>query len=1167
MSDDVLIANLDIAALAVGQGDVDAGALALPAMADFSRLPSSTNPGPYISQTVLGGSSPFAEGERLKRGIHLHWSLPRQLTRGGSPPQGDNQAKDDKKTKGLAFPSVPDRWLVTRILRHDNGNAELKSWVVESDRLHDSGNPAQPTILFENARKQPQMARIGQVFAAEGWQEVAGEATRAPRPFTALGYGEPSFAAFYPNCASVFGFHDQLTDLRDPEAPVWISYQVSGWYAQESEDPLHLASAETLANWNVPEGSQPGRLICAGLLDEILWHASDRYLDTQRRDLTVAIAGSSREALSTLLATGEDADNTEALLNALQFGLLADADDHAGSTRDFEQKVHDAGFATLSGGNAWRIEAKDQAPGSEAPDLPVEQASLLAELNVLQNTLNEADRKRWALQAQLFLDWQKYQILLRDPAQVTPGLQLDPQDMRNWLLARSTEITTLLSDLAGQRSAIEQQEQQLRKKLGGAFTLSETTGAPRFYQPSEPVLLLAGKDAVPPARHAPDRIEGSSDECRLDRDIQRFSIVVLGRRGPYRRHSSNFSLLRLSAQIPLAPVLKALVAEALALSRNLPPTASMAADIVFHGAEPGPGYVQKWSTPWLPFLLHYEIELCALGGDKVSSDYPEDFIQQHFRFGFDAFELEFSSNTLGKPRVLRGSTLLAADATQGLTREIERHARQHGDNEALRGLLKKIERLPLLAQNLTGLNDTLLMQHAALQLKVNDPLVTDTEAPLIEAVRKAVDGRTRFTPLADATHTPLRAELLRIRRLRLVDVFGRFKDYSAPSVKIAKGMRPPPDLGQDGSALLAPRLAQAARLQLRWCSAADLKQERNESIDNGPILGWVIPHHLERSLTLHAANGQPLGKLALVGEEVRWSCAPLGKFAYDASLDAVFAEQPADFLHFAKAMENGTAKKVLEDFLGSIDFSLGYCLPNQFAETAEHVVLTGQPLVLARASLTLELLGPPARNQGWAALKASLANPDALDDAGLCKLRFPVRLGALNKWDDTALGYWIDPQDAAGYRDYKALYRPAVSGDDRKTDDPLSVTADGQAKNLVLLLDPRGSVHASCGILPAKVIDIPPKHYASTLAALDVTFDCLPVLTGGAAAAPASMVLPRVASGEWHWVSTAEKAWNSVTPSDINGARANLDYSHQTIAEGWLSVRRNAPKKAGPEKE
>jgi len=1164
MSDDILIANIDIAALAVGQGDVDEHALALPAMADFSRLPPKGDPAPYISQTVLDGSSPFAEGKPLKFGIHLHWSLPRQLTRGGS------------KTQGLRFPAVPDRWLVTRILQQDSNTVQLKSWVVESDRLSDTGNPETPTILFKNKKRQPQMAWIGQVFDAETWQETldADGIQRAPRPFTALGYGDPSFAAFYPNCVSVFGFHDNLAGVGSKMNSVRIRYQVSGWYARETEDPLLRATAKTFADWQVPPGSQPRRLICAGMLDGIDWKASARYLDTPPQPLSVTIAGTSREALSALLARGPKADKAEALFNALQFGWLADADTDTGSGREFEQQVHDAGFSTLSGGNAWSVERKDQRLGSDTPELPADQALLLAQLNDLQGTQNEDDRRRRALQAQLFLDWQKYQILLHSPTQKTPDLE----DMRRWLLRCSADITQLLSKLDAQRADIKQLEQQLLEKLADVFTLRETTGAPRFYQPTEPVLLLAGKDAVPPDRHAPDRIKGDDGECRLARQICSFSIAGMGSEGPFSRNSDELSLLQLTAQLPVTPVLKALVMEAFILRQNLLPgldsqfipsllPTSTHLTIEFQGVEPGPGYCQTWSTPWLPFLLHYEIELYALGGDKPSTGYPVDFIQKHFRFGFDAFDLESSSSTLGAKRVLQGSTLLAADATQGLAREIERYAKQRGgDNQPLRDLLSNIENLPLLAQNLTGFNDALLMQRAALQLTVDDPLASPAQTRLIKAVRDAVGGRTHFTPVADASYTPLRAELLRVSRLRLVDVFGRFKDYSTPDVRVAKGLQPPPGLRQDGSALLAPRLAQPARLQFRWRSASNPSKESADSINSGPVLGWVIPNHLERSLMLHAANGRPLGKLVLADNKVHWSCAPLGGFAYGTPLETVFVDQPADFLHFAQALYNNTDKSVFEGFLVPVDFALRYCLPDQFAETAEHVVLSGQPLVLARASLALELLGPPARNQAWSALAQSLANPDALDEGGLNKIRFPVRLGALNKPDDTLLGYWINPKNAVDYRDFKALYREAVSGDDRQTDDPLSVTADGRVQDLVLLLDPRGSVHASCGILPAKTIDIPPRHYASTLASLDVTFDCLPVLTGGDSAAPASMVLPRVASGEWHWISTTGKDWNSLAPSDINGARANLDYGQQGIAEGWLSVRRDETKKPAPEK-
>jgi hypothetical protein len=47
-----------------------------------------------------------------------------------------------------------------------------------------------------------------------------------------VGYGEPTFAAFYPNCHSVFGFYDsEITELADG-----LQYDVIVWYSDETQD-------------------------------------------------------------------------------------------------------------------------------------------------------------------------------------------------------------------------------------------------------------------------------------------------------------------------------------------------------------------------------------------------------------------------------------------------------------------------------------------------------------------------------------------------------------------------------------------------------------------------------------------------------------------------------------------------------------------------------------------------------------------------------------------------------------------------------------------------------------------------------------------------------------------------------------------------------------------
>lgn len=1149
MSDKVLIATLDVAALVVSQADVNAQSLALPAMADFSSLSPGQNPAPYISQSVLGGSAPFVDGEVLSLGVHLHWSLPRQLTRGHVKSDG----------KGLAFPGVPDRWLVTRFLVKGDEPAQARSWVVESDRLNDDPvkqtGPRQPNILYQERGQPARVAWIGQVFAAEGWSENP-EIRRAPRPFTALGYGDPSFAAFYPSCSSVFGFHDELEDVEDGDG---ISYLVSGWYARDSEDPLHAATDEVLADWQVPDGSKPEQLVCSGMVDGIVWIPAERYLDDPAQPLTVAIAGTSREALSALLAKDAGSANAEQLLNALQFGLLAGADDHAASDRDFEQALHDAGFASLSAGSSWTVERRDDKAAADASaELPAGQASELASLNNLQNTQNAEERQLESRQTQLFHDWQKYQRLAYEPALQGTALHGRLDELRGLLMAQAATITDEMAAVARGRAAIEQAAQRLSGQLVATLELHELTAAPRFYQPAEPVLLLAGQDVQPPQRHAPDRLREKEPRCRLASSIlflkpmnHLYQAYVLTQRS-------------LPVSLKLRPILCDLIVEALGISPLLNP-AWGPFPIRLHGDYPGAGYCQDWNTPWLPFLLHYEVTLSPLARASAQAPFPEGFIRDNFRFAFDALDLAPGAGDPGVDRTYQESTLLAADATLGLAREIERYQAQLTNTDTnLRDLLAKLGQLPLLAQNLTGFNDALLMQRAALQLAVDDPWDAGIHGDLIDAVRVAVGNQKRLNPLPLESFNPLRAERLRLGKLRLVDVFGRYKDYLQPDVLVARGLQPSGTPVPAGDVLLAPRITQPARLQFRWRAAAQPAQESQDVVDNGPILGWVMPNHLAHSLMIHAANGQPLGELALSGEQVRWTCAPLGAFAFGTSMETVFAGQPADLGNLVSSLYNDGDASQLKVFLHKVGFALQFCLPDRFAETAEHVVLSGQPLVLARASLSLELAGLSAQNQSWASLEQALPPKKSRDDAGLGDVRFPIRLGALNKLDDTLVGYWIDPKDAAAYRNFQAPYSVASELGNASLplkDEPISLAPAEPPQELVLLLDPRGSVHASSGILPVKTIDIPPRHYVKALASFTVTFDCLPVLTS----APLSMVLPKVYAGEWQWVTTDGESWHSQVPGEISAAKASLDFGPQRISEGWLRVRRDGQEKPGGE--
>ena len=205
----------------------------LEAMADFSRLPycegsRDVNPNRApLSEAIL--SQPLANPNLLlKAGVHLHWALPDALTRG------------EHDAHGVRFPAVPNRWMIVRML----GNATRK-WIVESDYLYPPNTHAdEPSITYPFPDQTQPFRYLGRKLAYEAWRNKSGAAAYLDK-LTAIGYGEPNFAAFYPNCHSVFGFHDAEFDAN--RVPRDVQYVLMGWYENPEHDALRNFTADF--NW------------------------------------------------------------------------------------------------------------------------------------------------------------------------------------------------------------------------------------------------------------------------------------------------------------------------------------------------------------------------------------------------------------------------------------------------------------------------------------------------------------------------------------------------------------------------------------------------------------------------------------------------------------------------------------------------------------------------------------------------------------------------------------------------------------------------------------------------------------------------------------------------------------------------------------------------------
>lgn len=206
----------------------------------------------------------------LNTGIHLHWELP-DYFRKGVQAFGSSE---------VVFPQVPNRWLVTRYLNMYDPNtdtwsdATAFSWVVESDyistsQLRDSDGVIRPSVPVplptQTTFGQQPFRFMGRVVPASEWPATAPGDQYLPdfnneddKPYylTSIGFLGPGFAAYYPDCCSVFGFCDRFLDnstianaLKN-STPIQFkaSYQVIGWI--DGADPLDDVTAAVTAKYN-----------------------------------------------------------------------------------------------------------------------------------------------------------------------------------------------------------------------------------------------------------------------------------------------------------------------------------------------------------------------------------------------------------------------------------------------------------------------------------------------------------------------------------------------------------------------------------------------------------------------------------------------------------------------------------------------------------------------------------------------------------------------------------------------------------------------------------------------------------------------------------------------------------------------------------------------------
>ncbi len=1208
---------------------------------------------------------PFTEStHRLAAGVHLHWSLPAALTR-GSTRRGPSY---DVEVDGLHMPAAPNRWLIVRT----DGKFVAR---VESDYVHppEAGRPRDAT-LYPAAGDETRHRFIGRQLTWRGDEISQPEAAepldddgepilpiRLDPPLTALGPGDPMFAALYGNCRSVFGAHDDLRDFDGPGTP---AYDVFGWYEDpttpppptgdsdavsvidlgegrpQSIDPLGQLvgaldipsivsayndietlhpvyrrtadgtwteeheqasfvfteefssvdravlwsesrgvrlildyAAGTVRFWNetfedadrdpyviyrirsvwpdsrraveerfacrldgyVSDVDLPDRLVCHGRVDA----SSPAHPVSATFEARVAVGSTATEALAAWLAdrfaridssgaaglqslrafVGEERD-LEDFVEGLGFDELWDQH-HLDARAAVRTMRHEQRFRETERTTVWKIRRRRDATADERTTdidaLPLAIHHLLASLN---EEMLDLERKRFEIAShreRTFDDW--HALMEATYPELVGGRAVVDLDDLGDLVADSLvplqdrSVARIDHEVSGIPATLLAPVRRLHSALRRYRDLELVRSpGPRFWRPRDPVVLLGHDDG---AAMASDRFGGSDDQA---------ATIVGG---------SIFTPLR---------------------ERRTPPDDAIT------------GRTQVLRTtdarPWHPLFLEWSVELRPLGAgsnhDGAGGRYAPDFIAAHYGPEDDGPDLELTDDhdLYGGFRQLTGRTMLSSHGPSLVQRRIDALleklvAHQDGAmasiaalaaaDERVAGLVAMrdaLDQVPSLSQSLGGFHDGLLMRASIRQLPIDDPLGFRREKDLADEVSRRVGGRPLRSPLHDHPFHPIRSGEMILSRLRLVDTFGQAREWRPSDVVGAEGYRV--DAG-GRRVRMAPRFAQPARLNLRWLSSTEPMRDADDSPVTTPILGWLVPNDLDDVVQVHDADGTLLGSI----DDGWWEPTPGSRAPV---LDPEHIAEPALRRVVQWIVGAPHAAATTRAMLASFDQALEAIEPSDRSHLSAHVDLVGRPIALVRAQLSLELLGLPAYDLSWEAIRAR-THGHPRDDHGFTAVRVPIRIGDEGRRNDGVVGYWIERDGALADRYLSPHTDGSVDripgGTPRSTltsdhpqhpDHTVWQSVADPPTELTVLLDPRGALHAACGMVPTKAITVPMQQVATALRRIDSVFRIMPLLTPFDSIAIPS---PVETDHTWTWLQHHGEAWAeigaSLDPSQPSG--------------------------------
>ena len=485
----------------------------------------------------------------------------------------------------------------------------------------------------------------------------------------------------------------------------------------------------------------------------------------------------------------------------------------------------------------------------------------------------------------------------------------------------------------------------------------------------------------------------------------------------------------------------------------------------------------------------------------------------------------------------------------------------------------QLQSLNCLSQSIGGFNEALLMHKQTLQLAIEDPIGFEDYQQFTDEVEAAVAGEIKSAPQPLDDFSPIRSGEMRIIDLQLVDTFGQVRnlDWQVNSEEYV--IKPESMKAQENNRIvLPPRFVQPCKINFRWLSANHQdNRETNDDINTTPICGWILPNNLNGSLMIYDNQGQALGSININGE---WDDAPGDTPLATTIIDGQEIPNIAN-IHLHKMVKNiiSLGRDFLENFNLCLNNALNNIDPENFAQNQSLALLVGRPIAVVRTSVNLELQGLPAINQDWHIFRQEMQQMRPLEERDtddLIDVKVPIRIGEYRQLNDGVIGYWKEQKNSASETDYEyennifyAQQSDVNESDKIETQfiDPdtnpeveegainIIQSISSPPQTLTMLVDPRGVFHATSGILPSKVINIPSEHYTEALANIKVTFLTSPILTARTNQGSLNLPLPTSPDYDWVWLEKkGRENWSEILTIPVIEKIAFIEsYSDQKL--------------------